>query len=224
MTTPTLREAALKPCPFCGKDHMHLEQQFGDESGYIRCRNCGAQSGRVYWTAAELQSEDYSASEAAAIEAWNRRAALAPPVADAPLHTAVRLVLDATPEQLPMALDALRDHAGAAPVALEAEPRSMSLDDLFEARARYSSGASISAFRAGAKWASERAAAQPQQPAPLTDAQITAAARALNKRHAELCNVNEADSWNLQADDFKADARAALAAAGIHAPESHTQR
>lgn len=31
---------------------------------------------------------------------------------DAALRTAVRLVLDATPDQLPMALDALRDHAG----------------------------------------------------------------------------------------------------------------
>lgn len=34
----------------------------------------------------------------------------AQPVADPALHTAVRLVLDATPDQLPMALDALRDH------------------------------------------------------------------------------------------------------------------
>jgi len=46
----------------------------------------------------------------------------AQPVPDAALHTAVRLVLDATPEHLPMALDALRDHAGAAPVAQQAEP------------------------------------------------------------------------------------------------------
>lgn len=43
-------------------------------------------------------------------------AAMAQPTADhfpdAALRTAVRLVLDATPDQLPMALDALRDHAG----------------------------------------------------------------------------------------------------------------
>lgn len=64
----------LKPCPFCGKDHMFLEQQYGDESGYIRCRNCGAQSGRVYWTADEIEADDYSASEAEAVAAWNRRA------------------------------------------------------------------------------------------------------------------------------------------------------
>lgn len=45
------------------------------------------------------------------------------------------------------------------------------------------------------------------------EARIVAAARALNKRHAELCNVNEADSWMIQGDDFREDARAALAAA-----------
>lgn len=44
------------------------------------------------------------------------------------------------------------------------------------------------------------------------EAQITAVARALNKRHAEICNVNEADSWMIQGDDFREDARAALAA------------
>ena len=65
----------LKPCPFCGKDHMFLERQYGDESGYIRCRNCGAQSGRVFWTAEEIEGDDYSASEAKAVAAWNRRAA-----------------------------------------------------------------------------------------------------------------------------------------------------
>lgn len=50
---------------------------------------------------------------------------------------------------------------------------------------------------------------------PLTQAQIVAAARALNKRHALLCNVNEADSWAIQGGDFLDDARAALDAAGI---------
>lgn len=64
----------LKPCPFCGAKSHKLEHQFGDECGYIRCRNCGAQSGRVYWTEAERESDDYSASEAEAIAAWNRRA------------------------------------------------------------------------------------------------------------------------------------------------------
>jgi hypothetical protein len=46
-----------------------------------------------------------------------------------------------------------------------------------------------------------------------TEAQIVAAARALNKRHAQLCGVNEADSWNIQSDDFKEDAFDALTAA-----------
>lgn len=68
----------LLSCPFCGKDHTHLEKQFGDESGYIRCRNCGAQSGRMFWTSEEIESDDFSASEATAIAAWNRRASPAP--------------------------------------------------------------------------------------------------------------------------------------------------
>jgi len=72
-----------------------------------------------------------------------------------------------------------------------------------------------------AKLAAHCRAAPVQKGAP-TDAQIVAAARALNKRHAELCNVNEADSWNIQADDFKADAIAALTAAGIPAPTTDT--
>jgi hypothetical protein len=46
-----------------------------------------------------------------------------------------------------------------------------------------------------------------------TEAQIVAAARALNKRHARLCGVNEADSWNIQSDDFREDAFDALTAA-----------
>lgn len=63
----------------------------------------------------------YGDTDMAAVHA-NLRAALAQPVPDAALHTAVRLVLDATPEQLPMALDALRDHAGAALVAHPQQP------------------------------------------------------------------------------------------------------
>jgi Lar family restriction alleviation protein len=63
------------PCPFCGSDKIEYED--GDESSHYRCRNCGASSGRVYYTDAESSSDDYSASDAAALEAWNRRAALA---------------------------------------------------------------------------------------------------------------------------------------------------
>jgi hypothetical protein len=65
------------------------------------------------------------------------RNALAQPVPDATLHTAVRLVLDATPDQLPMALDALRDHAGAAPVAQQAEPKRADEFDLMLSTLRY---------------------------------------------------------------------------------------
>ena len=81
MNTTPLRDAqhlpALLPCPFCGKGPEKLEKQYGDESGYIRCRNCGAQSGRVFWTDEERESDDFSKSEAEAVAAWNRRAAIA---------------------------------------------------------------------------------------------------------------------------------------------------
>jgi hypothetical protein len=67
----------LVACPFCGFDK--ISEDFGDESACIRCRNCGCQSGRVYFTEAERESDDFSQSEADAREAWNRRAALAQP-------------------------------------------------------------------------------------------------------------------------------------------------
>lgn len=44
------------------------------------------------------------------------------------------------------------------------------------------------------------------------EARLTAIARVLNKLHAEACNVNEADSWAIQGEDFRKDARAVLAA------------
>lgn len=62
---------ALAPCAFCGSDKV--EEDFGDESACVRCRNCGAQSGRVYFTAAEREADDFRASEAEARAAWNRR-------------------------------------------------------------------------------------------------------------------------------------------------------
>jgi hypothetical protein len=46
-----------------------------------------------------------------------------------------------------------------------------------------------------------------------TPAQIGAAARVLNARHAIACGVNVDDLWKEHADDFKEDARAVLAAA-----------
>lgn len=69
------RAAIADPCPFCAS--TKIEQDFGDESAKYRCRNCGAQSGRVYFTAEERESDDFSVSEAEALAAWNRRAVLA---------------------------------------------------------------------------------------------------------------------------------------------------
>jgi hypothetical protein len=55
--------------------------------------------------------------------------------------------------------------------------------------------------------------AAPSAPVPLTDEMVTAAARALNKRHAEACGVDKDDHWKFYCDDIKEDARAALEAA-----------
>ncbi len=62
----------VKPCAHCGSDK--IEENFGDESACYRCRNCGAQSGRVYFTADERETDNFDASEAEALAAWNRRA------------------------------------------------------------------------------------------------------------------------------------------------------
>lgn len=55
--------------------------------------------------------------------------------------------------------------------------------------------------------------AQSREPLTLTEEQVTAAARVLNKRIAESCGLDEADMWKLHADFMKDDARAALQAA-----------
>lgn len=66
------RIAAL-PCPLCGS--AKVEGDFGDESACYRCRDCGCQSGRVYFTTAEREADDFTSSEEFALAAWNRRAA-----------------------------------------------------------------------------------------------------------------------------------------------------
>ena len=48
---------------------------------------------------------------------------------------------------------------------------------------------------------------------PLTDEMVVAAARVLNERQADACNVNRDDQWAIYCDDFKADALAMLKAA-----------
>lgn len=61
-------------------------------------------------------------------------------------------------------------------------------------------------------------AAQPAaERVALTDDMVLKAARELCKIHAGECQVNEQDTWNIYADQFKRDARAALEAAGITA-------
>jgi hypothetical protein len=58
------------------------------------------------------------------------------------------------------------------------------------------------------------AEAEKQEPKePLTDYMVVAAARVLNKRAADACNIDEADSWNIYGDEYISDARAALEAA-----------
>ena len=48
----------LKPCPFCGSDDVVVEETY--TSGYVRCRDCGAEGGFRY-------------SHDEAVAAWNRR-------------------------------------------------------------------------------------------------------------------------------------------------------
>ena len=69
--------------------------------------------GRKYDRAVALFNSDQ-------MRAYARAAIAAQPAPDPALLTAVRLVLDCHQEQLPMALDALRDIAGDAPVAQQA--------------------------------------------------------------------------------------------------------
>lgn len=53
----------------------------------------------------------------------------------------------------------------------------------------------------------------------LTDAQITAAARALANENADTCNVNREDNWMIYGDSFRESAKIALEAAQA-APQS----
>lgn len=48
---------------------------------------------------------------------------------------------------------------------------------------------------------------------------VTAAAKALCKHHAELCNVNADDQWNVYSQDFIADAEIVLASARLNAAD-----
>lgn len=57
-------EIKLKPCPFCGGEAATV---FYTGYIYVSCENCGATSEMV------KISEEYSATEKAAAEAWNRR-------------------------------------------------------------------------------------------------------------------------------------------------------
>lgn len=58
----------LKPCPFCGGEaEMATEHYYDDKKiSYVVCKRCDARGGFF------LVSPKY-ASEAKAIEAWNRR-------------------------------------------------------------------------------------------------------------------------------------------------------
>jgi hypothetical protein len=63
----------LLPCPFCGSNN--LRHEFGGSQGYIECNECGALG------PCDERAADPICSTEAAETAWNRRAALAQPVA-----------------------------------------------------------------------------------------------------------------------------------------------
>lgn len=67
-----LKVAELLPCPFCGKSSIEMDA--GDERVFYRCR-CGSRGAVVYFLDSEHERDDYSESEALALEAWNTRAA-----------------------------------------------------------------------------------------------------------------------------------------------------
>jgi len=52
-----------------------------------------------------------------------------------------------------------------------------------------------------------------EQGEPLTDKMILVAARVMNDRQADACNVDKDDQWKIYGQDFIDDARAALEAA-----------
>jgi chromosome segregation ATPase len=56
-------------------------------------------------------------------------------------------------------------------------------------------------------------AEQPAKQEPVTEAQIVAGARVLNRRMADMCNIDAEDQWKQYGEDFRADARAVLEAA-----------
>ena len=60
-----MSEIKLKPCPFCGGEATTV---FYVGYIYVSCEKCGATSEIV------KISEEYSAAEKTAAEAWNRRA------------------------------------------------------------------------------------------------------------------------------------------------------
>ena len=53
-----MSELQVKPCPFCGSEHVLLRHEFG-RTYYVRCLHCGL------FSKFEKTPED-------AIEAWNR--------------------------------------------------------------------------------------------------------------------------------------------------------
>ena len=56
----------------------------------------------------------------------------------------------------------------------------------------------------------EFSGAHPARSGVVSEEGVIAAARELCKRNAEACGVDHRDNWNLYAEDFTADARAAL--------------
>lgn len=90
--TNTLREKALKACPFCGADNPHVETPVRHAEGedrlkllqpYVLCMRCGGIG-------------PSAPTDAEAIAAWNRRAS---PI-EAPGQDMVMVPKEASPEML----------------------------------------------------------------------------------------------------------------------------
>ena len=67
----------LKPCPFCGSDHVLAHNMYEPGQWWVDCLQCGAQGPSAVYT-----SEPLSRPEVDRREAWNTRAERVCPCCD----------------------------------------------------------------------------------------------------------------------------------------------
>jgi len=63
-----------KPCPFCGGNHITVQEGSTFRWVHATCGNCGAQSGEVRRNTMVKPEASWLDARADAIEEWNKRA------------------------------------------------------------------------------------------------------------------------------------------------------